>query len=523
MKKSLVLLLVPLLISCSQGKNTAGEKINPGKVKVESGWISGITGNGGSVKIFLGVPYAAPPAGDLRWRAPQPPVKWEGVRKSDSFCPACMQVQAHSRPPWTEEFMSQDSLSEDCLFLNIWTPAKTTADSLPVLVYIYGGGFSEGSGSVKVYNGEALAKKGIVAVTINYRLGILGFLAHPELTAESPDHASGNYALLDQVAALKWIRNNITAFGGDPTRVTISGQSAGAMSVNMLITSPLAKGLFHRAIAESGSSLGRMTMQSLKDAEVAGVRFMESKGAKSIADLRAMTYEQLTAVPEGQTPVRFFFSNVDGYFLTDNPMAVLTKGTQNDVPTITGMNADEGSASPFYGKTPLKEYKSQIEKTYQDKTKEFLALYPFRNDEEAGMVQKESARDQSRVGTWMFAKFRARTAKTPMYIYYFDRAIPWPEHPEFGAFHTGEVPYVFNNLKMLYRPWETADSLLAEQNSDYWVNFMTTGNPNGDGLPEWAPFDSTKTITQRLGVGIGPIPIAGEKQTEFFIKILNTK
>jgi para-nitrobenzyl esterase len=523
MKKILILLIIPFLVTCSSDKGTGGRKIDISKVRVESGLLSGKTGADGTVKIFLGIPYAAPPVGDLRWRAPQPPLKWEGVRKADSFCSACMQIQAHSRPPWTEEFMSQDSLSEDCLFLNIWTPAKTTADKLPVLVYIYGGGFSEGSGSVKVYDGEQLAKKGIVAITINYRLGILGFLAHPELTAESPDSASGNYALLDQVAALKWIHNNITAFGGDPSRVTIAGQSAGAMSVNMLIASPLVKGLFQRAIAQSGSSLSRMTMQSLKDAEAAGVKFMESKGAGSIADLRAMSFEQLTSVPEGETPVRFFFSNVDGYFLKDSPMAVLKKGAQNDVPTITGMNADEGSSNPFYGKMPAKDYKAQIERMYPDKAKELLALYPFKDDEEAGLVQKEAARDQARIGTWMFAKYRARTASTPIYIYYFDRAMPWPEHPEFGAFHTGEVPYVFNNLKMLNRPWEIADSLLAEQISSYWVNFIATGNPNGDGLPQWEPFDSTKTVIQRLGIGTGPIPIAGEKQTQFLIEMLNNK
>ena len=525
MKKLLFILIILMLIlaACSSGSRTAERKIDIKRVKVESGLLSGTTTTDGTVKIFLGIPYAAPPVGDLRWKAPQPPVSWDGVRRADSFCPACMQVQAHSRPPWTEEFMSQDSLSEDCLFLNIWTPAVTTTDSLPVLVYIYGGGFSEGSGSVKVYNGEQLARKGIVVLTINYRLGVLGFLAHPELTAESPAGASGNYALLDQIAALKWVQNNITAFGGDPSRVTISGQSAGAASVNMLIVSPLARGLFHRAIAESGSSLGRMTMQSLKDAEAAGVKFMESKGVKSITDLRAMSYEQLISVPEGEMPVRFFSSNIDGYFLTESPIEVLAKGLQNDVPTITGMNADEGSASPFYGKMPAKDYRDQVERMYGNKTKEFFALYPFRNDEEAGIVQKEAARDQARIGTWTFAKYRAGTAKTPMYIYYFDKAIPWPEHPEFGAFHTGEVPYVFNNLRMLDRPWETADSLLAEQISDYWVNFMATGNPNAGGLPQWAPFDSTKTITQRLGIGIGPIPIAGEKQTKFFIDILTPK
>jgi para-nitrobenzyl esterase len=322
------------------------------------------------------------------------------------------------------------------------------------------------------------------------------------------------------VAALQWIQKNIAAFGGDASRVTIAGQSAGAMSVNMLIASPLAKGLFHGAIAQSGSSLGRMTMQSLEDAEAAGMKFQESKGANSLADLRAMSYEELTAVPEGQAPVRFFSSNVDGYFLTDSPMAVLGKGLQNDIPTITGINADEGSSSPSYGKIPMKEYKTQVERMYGDEVEEFLELYPFSSDEEAGLVQKKSARDQSRVSTWMFAEYRSRTAKTPMYIYFFDRAMPWPEYPDFGAFHTGEVPYVFNNLKMLDRPWEKVDYQVADQISDYWVNFIKTGNPNGEGLPEWSAFDSAKKVTQRLGTEIGPMPIAGEKQTEFFIDML---
>ena len=204
-------------------------------------------------------------------------------------------------------------------------------------------------------------------------------------------------------------------------------------------------------------------------------------------------------------------------------MAIMAKGMQNDVPTITGMNADEGSSSPMYGKILMKDYKTQIERMYGDKAKQFLELYPFSNDEEAGRFQKESARDQSRVSTWMFAEYRDRTAKTPMYTYYFDRAMPWPEHPEFGAFHTGEVPYVFNNLKMLDRQWENADRLLADQISGYWVNFIKTGDPNGEGLPEWTAFDSIKMVTQRLGTEIGPVPIAGEKQTEFFINILTPR
>jgi para-nitrobenzyl esterase len=484
-------------------------------VQTESGLITGVKCDSSDVMVFKGIPYAEPPVGDLRWRAPQPPAKWEGVRNADAFCQACMQAQAHSRAPWTEEFMSHDSLSEDCLFLNLWTPAKSDKDSLPVLVYIHGGGYTEGSGSIKVYDGEELAKKGIIVITINYRLGVLGFLAHPELSAESSDHVSGNYGLLDQIAALQWIQKNITAFGGDPDRVTIAGQSAGAGSVNMLVVSPLAKGLFHRAIAESGSSVNRMMMTTLADAEATGVKFAELKGAKSMADLRAMTYEQLTAVAEGQIPQRFS-ANVDGRFLTDNPLTLFAAGKQNDVPTLTGLNADEGSASPTYGKTPVKDYKERIKTMYKDNAKDFFALYPVTNDEQAGRVEKDAARDQGRVSMFLYAKNRAKTAKKPLFSYYFDRGIPWPEHPEFAAFHTSEVPYVFNNLKMLNRPWEKGDSTLADQMSDYWVNFISTGNPNGEGLPEWPAFDSTVYNTFRLGFAIESMPIATEEKYSFF-------
>jgi para-nitrobenzyl esterase len=488
-------------------------------VHTENGFVAGIQCEGGDVIVFKGIPYAAPPVGDLRWRAPQPPLKWQGVRKAGEFCPACMQVQTGARNPWTEEFLSHDSLSEDCLFLNIWTPAKSGTDRLPVLVYIHGGAYTEGSGSVKVYDGEALAKKGIVVITINYRLGVLGFLAHPELSAENEDSVSGNYGLLDQIAALKWIQGNIAAFGGDPNRVTIAGQSAGAGSVNMLVVSPLARGLFHGTIAQSGSGVSRMMMTTLADAEAAGVKFAGSKGAKSIADLRAMSYDSLIAVPEGQMPQRFS-ANIDGKFITESPMTTFAAGRQTDVPALTGMNADEGSASPTYGKTPMKDYKARIQMMYQDRAKDFFVLYPVDNDEQAGQVEKEAAREQGRVSMFLYAKNRAKTAKTPMFTYYFDRAIPWPEHPEFAAFHTSEVPYVFNNLKMLDRPWEKGDSVLAGQMSDYWVNFVTNGNPNGNGLPVWPAFDSAVHQTFRLGLTIEPIPVATEEKYDFFKNFL---
>src|SRR5579863_5610386 len=254
-------------------------------VKVEGGLVSGAPGVDVSILAYKGIPFAAPPVGDLRWRAPKPVVAWQGVRSADRFSASCIQNVVQERKPWTYEFMTHGAISEDCLYLNVWTAAKSAAERRPVYVYLYGGGFSEGSAAVPVYDGEGLAKKGLVVVTINYRVGVLGYLAHPELSAESATKTSGNYGLLDQIAALQWVRDNIAGFGGDPARVTIAGQSAGASSVNALIASPLARGLFVRAIAESGIAYSRGGGTKLEQAEQAGAAFAAAKGAKSIADL----------------------------------------------------------------------------------------------------------------------------------------------------------------------------------------------------------------------------------------------
>ena len=508
----LIIAIVLLGTSCTV-KNVS---TLPQPVQIQNGKVEGIKSANSNVVVYKGIPYAAPPVGEFRWKEPQPPLSWEGVYVADKFCSSCIQNITGARNPWTDEFMSHDSISEDCLFLNIWTPAKSSSDKLPVLVYIHGGAFNEGSGSILVYDGEELAKKGIIVVTINYRLGVLGFLAHPELTKESPNNASGNYGLLDQVAALKWIKTNIAAFGGDPGRVTIDGQSAGASSVNLLVASPLAKGLFTGAIAESGSSFSALNSGTkLADAEASGLKFAEAKGAKSISDLRSMSYKELTAaLPQGTAPIRFG-AVVDGWFLPEPINVIFSKAGQNDVPIITGYNADEGSSSPAYGKSTLKEFKESASARYKEQSSKYLSLYNPTTDVEAGLISKEAARDQSRVSMFLWAKNRAKTAKTNAYTYFFDQAIPWPEHPEFGAFHTSEVPYVFNNLKMMDRPWTKADSTVADMVSSYWVNFVTTGNPNGNGLPVWTKFDSTSTTTMRLGITPGPIPVAEGAKFDF--------
>jgi para-nitrobenzyl esterase len=499
LRKSFISLLmfsfIAILISCSTRSLQQ-------PIQIESGLISGVKSESSNVLIFKGISYAAPPVGNLRWREPQPALTWEGVRTADKFCASCMQKLDKSRLPHTEEFMSQDTISEDCLFLNLWTPARTAEDKLPILVWLHGGGLTEGAGSVKVYDGEELAKKGIIVVTINYRLGVLGFLAHPELTAESPDHVSGNYGLLDQLAALKWVKNNIAAFGGDPDRVTIAGQSAGAGSVRMLTISPLAKGLFHRAVTESGSSFTTPPTPTLSEAEVKGTEFAKIKGVSTLAELRAMSPQELIALSPDLNTVtimgRFGF-NIDGLSLPADVNEIFAEGKQNDTPFITGLNADE---TRYRG----------------EQSDAFKELYPSSTKEEAAARLKEAGQEQSRLNAYLWLEFRAKTAKTNGYSYFFDRAIPWPEHPEFGAFHTSEVPYVFNNLMMLNRPWEETDKIVADRMSSYWVNFVKTGDPNGPGLPVWAAFDSTGKETMRLGKNTEMMSIAGSQGKFDFLK-----
>jgi len=515
-------LLLGTLVLCSLSAEEAHSQLSD-PLQLQSGLIAGAQAADPSVRIYKGIPFAAPPVGDLRWRAPQPPPSWDGVREALSFAAGCVQNVAGSRPPWTEEFMHQGDVSEDCLYLNIWTAAQDAGEQRPVLVYIHGGGFSEGSGSVAVYDGEALAKKGLVVVTINYRLGLFGFLAHPELTAESGHDASGNYGLLDQVAALRWVQQNIAAFGGDPGNVTIAGQSAGAMSVYLLTASPRAKELFHRAIVQSGpgglASFGLTSTRSmarpLSEAEAGGAEFAKARNAASLQALRAMSVEDLTAAAGGP-PMRFG-TVVDGYFLPDDLAAIYAEGAQNDVPLLTGFNADEASAFPGYGKATAEEFRRTSNERYGASADAFLALYPAGSDEEASQSQKASLRDVAAVATERLAAERARTAKTPAYLYYFERSIPWPERPEFGAFHTAEVPYVFNNLKYLDRPWEAVDRQLADAVSSYWVNFAATGNPNSEGFPTWAAFSDAPRSMMVFGehIGMHEMP-ADEARRAFF-------
>ncbi len=479
-------------------------------VKVEGGLVQGSAGTRDrSITVFKGVPFAAPPVGDRRWREPQPLKPWDGIRQADKFGASCIQRIVEELKPWTYEFMTHNEVSEDCLFLNIWTGAKSASEKRPVFVYIYGGGFNSGSGQVPVYDGEGLAAKGILVVSMNYRVGVLGFLAHPELSKESHNKVSGNYGMFDQIAALRWIQANIGKFGGDPNRVTIAGQSAGAASVHFLTASPLAKGLFHRAIAESGSSVAPGPNGSeppLAEAEAAGAKFADAKGAHSLGDLRAMSWQKVVEpLPSGAIRLRPI---VDGYSLTAPVREVFAKGKQNDVVTMTGANKDEYGASPNPAVTAA-AFQKQARNGQ-------LQLYPATTDEQARKAANDSARDQARVSMYLWAANRAKTAKTKAYTYFWTHALPGPEITKYGAFHTSEVPYVFNTLYTSPRPFVDEDRKIADAMSTYWANFVKTGDPNGKGLAHWAPVSSAKRETMELGDRFGAIPVAASEEKFHF-------
>ena len=462
-------------------------------VKTDAGLVSGTLSTDGHIHIFKGIPFAAPPVGDLRWKAPQPVKAWSGVKKCISFGPSPMQSSPVPFSMWSQEFLiPKEPISEDCLYLNVWTGAQSSKEKRPVLVWIYGGGFTSGGSAVPIYDGEAMAKKGIVFVSINYRVGIFGFFAHPELTKESGYNASGNYGILDQIAALKWVKENIAAFGGDPNNVTIAGQSAGSMSVNCLVTSPLAKDLFQKAIGESGASFtgGNANLQK---AEEEGVKIMKSAGASSIKDLRAMPAEELMKKTQGfRGPI------IDGYVLPDAIVTIFKEGKENKVGLLTGWNQDEGL---LFG--PIKkadDFKKQAEKNYGSDAQTFLQYYPARTDEEADSSQLKLSRDEIfGVQNYTWANMTGNQ-DNKVYVYRFTRKLPATgQYVKYGAFHTGEVPYAYDNLKFVNRPWEPADFQLATIMSAYWSNFITSGNPNGKGLPQWPAYNTSDKKIMVLG------------------------
>jgi para-nitrobenzyl esterase len=489
----------------------------PAPVKVEEGLLQGTFENG--VTVYKGVPFAAPPVGDLRWRAPRPPKPWEGVRKADKFSANPIQVMVKELGPWTAEYQPKGEVSEDCLYLNIWTTAKSPDEKRPVVMYIPGGAFTGGSGNVPVYNGENLAKNGLVVVTINYRVGVIGFLALPELTKESEHNSSGNYGLLDQIAALEWIKRNISVFGGDPDQVTIMGQSAGAASVNYLTASPLAKGLFIRAIAQSGSNAFMGPGISLSSAEQTGVMFAKNIGATSLAELRAMTADELLSASNN----KYRFSPiVDGWFLPKSGDEIFAEGKQNDVTTLTGWVKDEGSFNNNYGKVPAKEFQEQLKQQAGEYFDAIIKLYPASTDAEAYESQKEFASDMRLVSTYKWTMKREQTGKTDMYTYIFTHQEPGATKERYLAFHSSELPYIFDNLSRSPRPWTEEDEKIAEIMSAYWVNFISTGDPNGNGLDEWFSVKEKPKETMELGDRMGSRPVTSSEKFEVLKKLFNS-
>jgi para-nitrobenzyl esterase len=471
-------------------------------VRVEQGQLSGVPGSDPGVRVYKGIPFAAPPTGDLRWRAPKPAADWPGVRKADQFSSTCMQT------PYPEGSLYRSEpqpVSEDCLYLNIWTAAKSASDKRPVMVWIHGGAFTRGSGSTPTYNGENFAKKGVVLVTVNYRLGIFGFFAHPELSQESEHqsshYTSGDYGILDEIAALKWVQKNIAAFGGDPTRVTIFGESAGSWAVNVLVASPLAKGLFQRAIGESGANFNKMTL--LADLEKGGANL------GSLKELRAKSADEIMKMRGA------FFVNVDGWLLPTDVMTIFEKGQQNDVPILIGSNADEGTAF-MPAKITIAALEATAKQRFAARVDEFTKIYPATSDAEAWKASAALMRDQTfglQMRTW--ARMQTKSGKSPAYLYYFSRVPPGPAGEHYGAFHASEISYVFGTADIGRRSWEDSDRKLSEIMSSYWVNFATTGNPNGKGLPVWPNYDENKDLALGLGDEIHPIPVPNKAGLDF--------
>lgn len=502
------------------GCNVASE-VATEPIQTESGLVCGVPGRITAITVFRGIPYAAPPVGDLRWRPPRRPSPWRGVRIADEF--GCICPQVLSDP-------SSASLAEDCLSLNVWTGARSGEERRPVLVWIHGGHFAGGAGSDPVYDGEGLALKGLVVVTMNYRTGVFGFLATPELSKESGHYASGNYGLLDQIACLQWVRRNIAAFGGDPDRVTIAGQASGAASVLLLSQSKLAKGLFHRAIAESGIRYlkdpelrsSAECWRSMKEAEDIGARFLEEQGVRTMKDLRAVRWQKLLESNDGVLPHVSFRPVVDGWVVPHNVGQAFSRDAPNDVPFLTGCNRDE-CCIESQPEARLDEFEEEAKRRYGEMADEFFSLYPAASDLEAAQAMNTVIRDTARVSTFLWALDWRRAKKSSVYTYFWTHTPPGPDQKRKGASSGAEISYVLGNLHARERPWTTTDRKIADTVSSYWVNFAAAGNPNGKGLPKWPAVDPEAPNVMELGDRFAPIPVADSTRLDFIRRYFLTQ
>lgn len=489
------------------------------RVTLADGTLESTAAPVNGVRSFKGIPFARPPVGDLRWREPQPVVKWSGVRPASEFGPRCMQRTG----PGADYWFRSSGMSEDCLYLNVWTPAKSNRERLPVLVYVFGGGFQNGDGSEPRYDGGSMASKGIVAVTVNYRLNVFGFFAHPELSKESPHHASGNYGFLDQAAALHWVKNNIAAFGGDPNRVTVAGESAGSISVSALMASPLSRSLMNGAIGESGALISTLPPRPLAETERDGEQFAAAAGAGSLQALRALTAEQLQEVV-AKGPGMRFRPNLDGYFLPRPLKEIFTAGEQAKVPLLAGSNTEEQSGRAILGQhEPTPENFAKVVRTlYGARADGILKAYAATTPEEVLQAATDlaSARFIGH-GTWKWTELQMQTGGKPVYRYMYARPRPnytpldgqvsparppaaatkaGPAIPR-GAGHSAEIQYAMGNLPLDKRyAWEPDDYKVSVALQGYFVNFIKTGNPNGAGLPAWPAYTSPGYQRMRIDV-----------------------
>jgi para-nitrobenzyl esterase len=525
-------MLIPAIAVCAASALPA---FGADRVKTKNGIVESTVPPKDGVRSFKGLPFAQPPVGDLRWREPQPVKNWPGVRNADTFGPSCMQRLSPNADYW----LRGDGMSEGCLYLNVWTPATSGREKLPVLVYIFGGGFQNGDGSEPRYDGENMARKGIVAVSLNYRTNVFGFFAHPELTSESPHHASGNYGLLDQVAALRWVQANIAAFGGDPKRVTIAGESAGSISVSALMASPLSRNLMAGAICESGAAIASLPPRPLADVEQTGVKFAATAGADSLAALRAMTAQQIQEAAAKAQGIRFSTA-MDGYFLSKTLTEIALAGEQAKVPLLAGANTEEqGPRAVLAGGEPTPEtLAAAIRKFYGDKAEPVLKAYAATTTD--GVFEAATHLASARFisyGTWKWTELHMQTSGKPAYRYLYAKVRPaylgmpgqpppttsapgrggeatgrggdaaagrgaqLPQAPR-GAVHSAEIQYAMGNLDLDKRyAWEPGDYEVSKTMQAYFVNFIKTGKPDGPGLPPW-PAYRPETNYQRMRIDV---------------------
>jgi para-nitrobenzyl esterase len=497
----------------------AGPRAAPAAVmvRIPQGELAG--DRQGPVDAFLGIPYAAPPVGRNRWRAPQPAPYWEGVRPARRFAASCWQVMTPAGTgPWTHEYMPQGRPSEDCLYLNIWTSATDPRRRLPVLVWIPGGGFVAGSGSAAVYAGAKLAAQGVVVVTINYRVGILGFFVTPALVAQAArEHEPpGNYGLQDMIAALQWVHRNIGAFGGDPAAITVGGQSTGAIAVHDLIASPLAAGLFVRAIAESGLP-DTIPTPSLAAAERAGAALARSTGARSLAALRALPPRTLNAAASGALKGPLLVPIVDGVLLPARPETLLVPGAFADVPILTGIDADEatGFSGALAPSMSPAAWHALLAKELGPLAPRFARLYPARTGAQRARAARQLHRDLGLGELWRWSGLWLAHARSPAYGYLFDHLEPGPQSGRWGVFHSSELPYVFGTLAAApRRPFSAADRALSRTVGRYWIDFIRSGDPNGRGLPAWPRMGGADPSIMVLEPHPVPRPILSARKLE---------